>query len=420
MERYDLLVVGAGVSGLSSAYHVIQDNPDMKICVVDRSPTYAQGNTAKSAAAFRDIFSSDTNYKLASSSISFYKHVQQDLGFDLGMHFNGYLFLLDDEKINSAVIKDLSSKVRSRIIGREKIEELGIKTQPNKEASAVMNLKNIAGGFIGENCGIMEPDLIASFYVTELKKKGIDFKFSTDIDSLNLQSLNKLDYPGEPFIWQVKKVDGARSGDSEIKADNLLLATDVWTSKLTNPLGIDTIIQPKKVQVFQVSGNGIQQLMSRGYDNTGLFPFTVLPSPSIIIRPDPKSKSMWISYDEGIGRGFGLEDDPVVEQDFYVNNLYPVISEYIPSFIDSRVTSSWAGFYSVNSIDGSYVLLKEMNLSIITGSSGSGIMKADSAGRVASALVTGQDFARLYDGSEIKVSDLGLENRRIKRESLII
>ena len=69
----------------------------MKIKIVERGPTFAQGNTAKSYAAFRDIFTSDINYKLSSSSINFYKHIQEDFKFNLGMKFNGHLFLLDEK-----------------------------------------------------------------------------------------------------------------------------------------------------------------------------------------------------------------------------------------------------------------------------------------------------------------------------------
>lgn len=421
MERYDLLVVGAGISGLSSAYHVMKDNPDMRICIVDRSPTFAQGNTARSDAAFRDVFTSEINFRMASSSISFYRHIQQELGFDLGMNFNGYLFLLDESRFNSKIIDDLLKKVPSKLIGREEIQDMGIKTEPEREAAKLMKLKDIAGGFIGKNCGVMEPDLIASYYATELQKKGVEFKFDTNVERLNLQPREKLDYPGEPFIWQNKFIESALSGDIELKSENFLLATDVWTQALIDPLGMDSFIQPKKVQVFQISSDRLGEMIFKGYDkDRQLYPFTILPSPSIDMRPDPKSKSMWVSYIEGVGRSLGLEKEPIAEYDFYANNLYPVLREYVPAFIDSKVTSSWAGFYSMNNLDGSYILFKEMNLSILTGSSGSGIMKADAAGRLASALISDKECTKLYDGSEVRVSDLGIRNRKAEQEVLII
>jgi len=421
MERFDLVVVGAGISGLSTAYHVKVDNPDMRICIVDRNPTYAQGNTARSDAAFRDVFTSKINYEMSSSSISFYRHIQFDLGFNLGMHFNGYLFLLGKEKMNSPVIKELSKTVDSKLIGKEEIKELGFITEPDREAARMMNLDEIEGGFIGKNCGIMEPDLLAAYYYSELEKMGAEFRFNTNITRLNLQPKEKLDYPGEPFIWQDKYIESVIGGGTELKAEQFFLATDVWTGPLVEPLGIDPLIQPKKVQVFQVSGPGIEMMIGKGYDSDhSIFPFTILPSPSIDLRPDPKSKSFWVSYSEKIGRSYGLEENPVADNDFYSGNLYPVLREYVPVFIESKVSSSWAGYYSMNNLDGSYVLFREMNLSILTGSSGSGIMKADSAGRLASALISGKEYAQLYSGHKITVSDLGIKNRNVDRETLII
>ncbi len=420
MEKYDLVVVGAGISGLSSAYHIKLDNPDLRICILDKWGTYAQGNTAKSDAAFRDVFTSDTNYKLASASISFYKDIQ-DKGFNLGMHSNGYLFLMDEERLNSVAVKKILKRVKSKIITREEIADLGIQVDPDPEASKIMNLRNISGGLVGENCGILEPDLLASYYFQQLKKLGAVFKFNTKVEKLNLAPRSRLNFPGEPFIWQDKVVESLHTSAGDISADQFLLATDVWTSDLLSPLGIDAFTQPKKVQVFQLQSDGISKMISRRVTGIeDIFPFTILPGPAIDLRPDPKSKTFWVSYSEGVGRAFGLEEDPIAEAEYYSNNLHTVLREYIPAFHDARMVASWAGFYSMNNMDGTYVLEKYMNLYVVTGSSGSGIMKADSAGRMASALFSGREKAKLYGNTEIDVADLGVTNRNVDQEELII
>ncbi|MCL4444325.1 MAG: FAD-binding oxidoreductase, partial [Candidatus Thermoplasmatota archaeon] len=95
-QKYDVIIVGAGIIGLSTAYHIKNESRDLRILVVEKAPSYAQGNTGKSAAGFRDMFSSEINFKLSSSTVNFYKHVQQHLGYDIGMNFVGYLFLMND------------------------------------------------------------------------------------------------------------------------------------------------------------------------------------------------------------------------------------------------------------------------------------------------------------------------------------
>ena len=112
MKECDVLIAGAGIVGLSTAYHMKHSNPNLNILIVDKLGAAGQGSTAKSAAAFRCLFSSNTNFALADSSAEFYKHVQNVLGFDLKLRWAGYLWLFDveDYRRMSPVLKDLASK----------------------------------------------------------------------------------------------------------------------------------------------------------------------------------------------------------------------------------------------------------------------------------------------------------------------
>ncbi len=421
MENYDLIVVGAGITGLSAIYHLKKENPDMKICLVEKEATYAQGNTGKSASAFRDLFISDLNYKLTSSSISFYKHIQEDLGFNLGMNFCGYLFLMDKNSLDSDSVSKVRKMADTEILDRSQISDLGINCTPDPEVAQIMGLKNIDAGLLGKNCGIIEPDLIASYYNQEIEKMDVDIKYNTKVEKLNLEPVKKLVYPGEPFVWQDKTIASIETNRGQMKAENYLLATDVWTTELLDPIGIDSHIRPKKRQIFQVSGDKIKTMVNKSYKNeAGTFPFTIFPKPWIYIRPEPKSQSFWTTVTDDIGRSFSLEDDPQPEIDFYNKNVLLVAQEYIPAFKEAKVTSSWAGYYSYNTIDGNYYIFNELNIAVATGSSGSGIMKGDAAGRIISALISGKEKATLYDGKSIVISDLGIKDRKSPIEELII
>jgi glycine/D-amino acid oxidase-like deaminating enzyme len=421
MEKYDLIIVGAGITGLASAYHIKRENPDMSICILEKKPTYAQGNTGKSASAFRDLFTSDLSYKLTSSSISFYKHIQENIGFDLGMNFCGYLFLMNKNNLDAESVTKVRKRTDTLILNRDQISDLGINCTPNPEVAEIMGLNNIEGGLLGKNCGIIEPDLIASFYNQELEKMSVDMKYNTKVEKLNLEPAKKLVYPGEPFVWQDKTIESVNTNKGIIKATHYLLATDVWATELLDPIGIDSHIRPKKRQIFQVSGEKIKQMVNKNYKNeAGTFPFTIFPKPWIYFRPEPKSQSFWTTVTDDIGRDFYLEEDPQPEISFYNMNVLLVAQEYIPAIKDSKVTSSWAGYYSYNTIDGNYYIFNELNVTVATGSSGSGIMKGDAAGRIISALIAGKEKAILYNGLSVDTSDLGITNRKSPIEELII
>ena len=101
-------------------------------------------------------------------------------------------------------------------------------------------------------------------------------------------------------------------------------------------------------------------------------------------------------------------------------NIYPILSEYFPCFTNVRPSNSWAGFYDINSLDGTPVVDKIDNCILATGMSGSGIMKADSIGRLAAAIYDGKKEATLFGNRTISTTRLGLTNRTIGQEQFVI
>ncbi len=421
MPHYDAIIVGAGVTGLASAFHIKNENPDISVCLIEKERTYAQGNTGRSAAGYRDTFTSEMNHMLSSSSIEFYKHVQNDLGFDLGMDSCGYLFLLGEKNKFSSSLEKVMKRAKGRILSGNQIENMGINLKPDRNVADLMKLPDIESAFLGENCGIIEPDLICSFYDSELRKMGVDMKYGTVVKKINLAPVTRLDYPGEPFLWQDKTVSSLDTSAGEMSADTYVMCTDVWTTDLMSPIGVDSHIRPKKRQIFQVSGAEISAFVGKRYDGSpGTCPFMILPSSSIYLRPEPKSKSFWISTADEIGRPYSYEDDPQPEKEFYELGMLPVAQEYLPQLKNSKVTSSWAGHYAYNTIDKTHYIFRAINTIVATGTSGSGIMKGDSAGRVVASLLNGMDTATTYTGKKINVEDLGIKHRKVEIEELVI
>jgi glycine/D-amino acid oxidase-like deaminating enzyme len=58
-KHYDVLVIGAGIIGLSAAYHIKEHDPNLSVLVLDRNAAPAQGYTSKSVADIRNTFTSD-------------------------------------------------------------------------------------------------------------------------------------------------------------------------------------------------------------------------------------------------------------------------------------------------------------------------------------------------------------------------
>jgi glycine/D-amino acid oxidase-like deaminating enzyme len=428
MPECDVLIVGAGIIGLSTAYHLKLENPAADVLVVDRLGASGQGSTAKSAAAFRCLFASRTNFVLADSSAEFYRHVQDDLKFDLKLRWAGYLWFFDREGYGRMlpVLKDLSSRGFKYVEYDESdlARKLDMRTSlADDEEARVMGLGNVHKGILIPKAGLIDVDSLVKFYESEFLKLGGKIQYNTYVDEITVEPRQPFGMPGEPYFWQETIITGVKTNRGSIRAMKTIIAAGAWTAQLLDPLGIECFIKAKKRQIFSIKAktDPLRKLLfSEEFTNTGCLPFTILPRPSAYIRPAPEEDALWLAYADEFPRAFKAEDNPEPEENYYRFGLYQVFVKYFPQFKDCEPFSAFAGLYEINTIDGQPLIFEENGLMVVGGASGSGILKADSIGRIAASLYTGKEYAMLYGDSKFKVSDLGLKGRNVEPEKLVI
>jgi FAD-dependent oxidoreductase domain-containing protein 1 len=425
-KRYDVLVVGAGIIGLSSAYHIKQAHPDISMLIIDRNAAVGQGDTAKSNAALRDTFTSTVNRTLARSTIEFYKHVQLDLGFNLNLDMVGYLWLLSKRQLEELDAVEAEMRKQGTRFRTYEANELAtmipdLAPQPTSQQSKLMELEAVEKGLFGVDCGTVAPELIVNFYENELRRLGVEFQFLTEAQSLELGAKKSLSLDGEPFVWQEKIFKQIQTNKGSISADTIIISAGTRTPLLLDPVGVDCMVKPRKNQLFQVRASSIQRLLNtKGFNEQHTIPFTILPGGEVYFRPVRRESSVWVAAVAGFGRPFGLEEGPVAEEAYYNQQIYPVLSEYFPCFTNLRPMNMWAGLYDVNSLDSTPIVARVENCIITTGMSGSGIMKADAIGRIAAALFDEKDEAQLYGNHSISTSKIRLVNRAVEPEKFVI
>jgi glycine/D-amino acid oxidase-like deaminating enzyme len=430
MAEHDVVIVGAGILGLSTAYHIKKTHPDTDILVIDKLSGPGQANTARSAAAFRCIFSSRTNYALADSSVEFYRHLQEDLNVDLKLQWLGYLWLLtqEDYKEISSIFKDLARKNNleyNEYEGAELAEKLCIQTDLTKEEEAqLMGMENIFGGILIPKAGVInDVSSLVKFYENEFLRLGGRIRYEVEAKSLVAESRQPISIPGEPYFWQNSRVSGVSTNDGVIKAKKTILAAGAWVSQILDAVGIECHIKPKKRQFFAIPARnaGLQKLLfTKGFNPVDCLPFTILPKHRIYIRPFSKEEVYWVGYADDFPRAFKLEEDPQPEKNFYEYGIYQVLTKYFPQFRDVRASQAFAGLYEVNTMDGHPAIFEENDLMVVGGASGSGITKADAIGRIAEALYSSEDYVHFYGDEKFKVSDLGLKKRYVEPEKLVL
>lgn len=427
LKTYDCIIVGAGILGLATAYHIKMKAPNDTILIVDKFEGPGFGDTSKSAAAFREFFYSRANILLARSTIDFYWDLQKNQGIDLGIKWIGYLFLMSHSEFESLVpiLKKMSREgIEYKTYLPEDLEDVGFRTHVLKDEEArLMNLKNIDVGLFIPRAGILKIENIVKFYETELKQLDVDIMYRTEVKGFILEPTKPIGIPEEPFPWQEIKVSGIRTNRGTFRAKRkIVVAVGAWCESLLNPIGIGVPIRPKKRQIFVLRAENkslLKLLRSPKFNKEEILPVTILPR-GIYIRPEPSENAFWVGYADKLGRAYTLEEDPQPEEEFYIYGIYPVLTKYIPQFIDIRPINAWAGHYDINVVDGVPIVHEEANLIVVGGTSGSGIMKADALGRIVAATYIGEEYAELYGGIKIRAKDLSLSERRIEPEKLVI
>lgn len=424
----DVVIVGAGIVGLASAYHIKQENPRVDVLVVDALSGPGHGDTGRSAAAFRTFFYSRTNIALAATSVRFYRYVQEEVGFDLGMKFIGYLFLLT--RSHYSMLEPILRVMEHRGLGYKLIdrdtlsEKLGVRVDVSGDEEAeIMGLEDIHIGIFIEEAGTMRPEKLVEFYYAELEKMGTRFLFNSEVSSIVLEPREPLGIPFEPLPWQDVVVSGVKlHGDKFVKARRaVIVAAGARSYQILDPIGVDVHSKPKKRQVFvlKASKPELQKLLFvEGFNRENTAPFMLLPK-GVYVRPTPEEGAFWVGVSDHLGRPFKWEPDPQPENYYYQYGVYPVLSVYFPQFRDIRPESAWAGFYDI-SIDSQPVIFRVDGLIVAAGTSGSGIMKADAIGRIVAGLYFEKKYVELYGGEKFYVSSLGLSERSVEEEKLVI
>jgi glycine/D-amino acid oxidase-like deaminating enzyme len=321
----DVLVIGAGVLGLSSAFHIKRQNPKKTILVIDKLSGPGQGNTAKSAGGFRNMLASKENYLLADSTIDWFFHLQNELGYDIKLAQVGYLWLLNESKhleLKDAFNKMASRNIELKFFEKDELQSLIPDLNPDPNDDELMGFESIDVGVMGIKCGTVDTDALAKSYESEFLKIGGQTSYNTEATELILRPEKELEIPGEPFVWQDTILKGAKTSKGVVQAETTVVAAGVWSERLLDPIGFDSIMRPKKRVMFVFKDPKLQGLFDvKGFNSYNTIPLTHMPSASIYMKPDLTEGSIWLACADGFGRKFGLEDDPQPESELYTNNV---------------------------------------------------------------------------------------------------
>src|SRR3954471_16841592 len=229
MPDYDLIIIGGGIIGGSVLYHLAQLGYAGRVLVLEREDALSKGSTALSAGGFRNIWTTPINMRLTSYSIKKLKAFNDELRFPIGFDQRGYLFCQYEENFESA--KAYGEEWAKNGVAIEFLDAAGVEAkvpglragidQIDPEVNEVLQMKPIAGGVFGPDCGSFDPSAAAQGY------------FERGLEAMDGRAELRL----RTSVSKLRIEDGAYRGvDLEdgtfLPSEKVLVAAGAWTNQL--------------------------------------------------------------------------------------------------------------------------------------------------------------------------------------------
>lgn len=382
-----VVIIGGGAVGSSTAYHLARD-PSFKgsITVIERDPTYRIASSSLSASSIRQQFSTPVCIRMSQYGRQFLGEGAELLEVDgdkpaLGYRERGYLFLAsaagegvlrENHAVQTAEGADIALLTPAEIAARW----------------PWMSTDGIALGAWGNSGeGWFDGPALLAALRRKARALGVTY-LAQDASGLVLRD---------------GRVAAVRLGDgSEVPCDVAVNAAGAWSARVAGFAGIDLPIRARKRMIYVFR-------CAQPIEGSGL----VIDPEGIFFRPEGAGFICGRSPGEG-------EPDPdepplEVEEEMFLERVWPVLAHRVPAFAELRRTGEWAGYYEYNTFDQNGVIGAHPsvpNLIHAAGFSGHGIQHSPATGRGVAELVAHGGFRTL------DLSPLGF-GRIIRGEPLV-
>ncbi len=220
-ESYDVVIIGAGVHGLATAYYLAKEG--IRNVAVLEMGYLGCGNSGRNTAIIRANYRTPQGVCFYNESLKLYEHLSATLGYNVLFSQQGHLTLAHtDSAVNGLRVRAETNKtlgVDSRMIGPEEIKRLvpiiDISSRPRYPILAA--LYHPPGG-------IIRHDAVVWAYAREASRMGAEIHPHTEVRALGTH---------EARIVSVHTTRGV------IKTGTTVNATSGWCSTIARMVGVE-------------------------------------------------------------------------------------------------------------------------------------------------------------------------------------
>ncbi|WP_342513119.1 FAD-dependent oxidoreductase [Sporosarcina sp. FSL K6-1522] len=383
MHKADIIIVGGGVMGSSTAYALRMNGFEGRIVVFEKDATYQYASTPRSAGGFRQLYSTSINVQLSRYSLHVYKDFADNMAIngeraEIDFKQRGYLFLATE-----SMMPYFAKQLRTQ-------HEYGVPSElltPKELLPIIPELEigDLAGGLYCHEDGYLDPYSVMQAYRKKAQALGVEY-IAEEVESLVTEGAG---------ITGVRLTDGVMYGSRIV-----INCAGAWGAALSEKMGLPVPVVPLKRQMYVL--DTARQLERK-------LPLTIDPT-GVYFRHEGEKVVAGFSDDVPPGMDFTWKRSSF-------DTLWPILAHRVPNFEQLKLESGWAGLYDFNTVDqnaiiGEHPMMKGYFMAL--GFSGHGMQQAPGVGQGLAELICRGKYETI-DLTPLRIerfaeNDLVLEN----------
>jgi sarcosine oxidase subunit beta len=232
-KAYDVVIIGGGGQGLSTAYHLAKKYGVSRVAVLEKG-WLGGGNTGRNTAAVRSNYFYPESTNFFEHSLKLYEGLSKELNYNVMLSQSGVLNLAhsDDEM---EILERWSNSIQLQGVDAQMMT-VGQVSQymPSLDTSATAR-HPIKGGFIQHRAGIARHDAVAWGYARAADSLGVDIIQNCEVTGIRRSG---------------NRVQGVETSHGFIRADKVATAVAGHTSVIGDMVGLGLPIVSKALQAM--------------------------------------------------------------------------------------------------------------------------------------------------------------------------
>jgi FAD-dependent oxidoreductase domain-containing protein 1 len=361
-QCYDVIIVGGGIMGSTTAFYLTRKDPGLKVAVIERDLAYTRASTTLSMVNARIQFSLKQNVQISQYAFDVLERFEDDMTVagnrpSIAYHREGNLFLYED-----AAVADAKAAMAMQ-------QALGCQVEwwtPDqiKARYPLYAPEGLAGATFGGQDGHFDAYAVLMGYKANARAQGAEY-IEDEVTEL---------------VFDNRQVAGVKTASGAAYASAVVVnCAGAWCTALARTAGVELPVDPVKRQCF---------CLDPAVKPEGPLPLTVLPS-GLYFRTETGGMVLL---------GKSMDEDPVGfdftwDQNRFMDQLWLELAEFVPAFERLKLVRGWAGLYAVNTLDDNAILGEWPELKgffLANGFSGHGLQQGPAVGRYMSELIIGE------------------------------